>query len=88
MVHFVITGFGDFAGVHDNPSEAIAKTLPDYIQSRKKGLPDESEILICKPLKVSGQAVGQWLAKAAEEVQTHLESTAEVVWVSSHTLKL
>ena len=79
MVHFVVTGFGNFAGVHENPTEYIAKNLEDFLHSRKA---DGVEIFSCTPLKVSADAVQQWLVQAAEEVHSHLSATAEVVWVS------
>lgn len=81
MVHFVISGFGDFAGVHGNPTEYIAKNIEDFLHSRKKSLPNESKIFSCKPLKVSGEAVRQWLMQAAERVSEELPDTAEVAWV-------
>ena len=83
MVYFVITGFGNFAGVKDNPTEYIAKNIEDFIHARKKSLPDESQIYSSTPLKVSAEAVGQWLTQAAEEVHKTLPDTAEVVWVST-----
>ena len=83
MVYFVITGFGNFAGVKDNPTEHIAKNIEDFIHARKKSLPDESQIYSSTPLKVSAEAVGQWLTQAAEEVHKALPDTAEVVWVST-----
>ena len=81
MVFFVLTGFGDFAGVHENPTEHIVKDIEDFIRSRKKELPEEARILSCTPLKVSAIFVDDWLTQTAERVQRELPSTAEVLWV-------
>ncbi len=82
MVYFVITGFGNFAGVKDNPTEHIAKNIEEFIHARKKSLPDESMIYSSTVLKVSAEAVGQWLTETAEDVNKALQDAAEVVWVS------
>ena len=87
MVCFVLTGFGDFAGVHENPTEHIVKNIEDYIRSRKKDLPEEAKIFSSTPLKVSATFVGDWLAQAAERVQREAPSTAEVLWVRAYVTK-
>ena len=81
MVFFVLTGFGDFAGVHENPTEHIVKNIEDFIRLRKKELPEEARIFSSTSLKVSAVSVDDWLAQAAERVQRELSSTAEVLWV-------
>ncbi len=80
MVHFVITGFGDFAGVRDNPTEFIAKNIEGFLHKRKSS--DELKIFSSTPLKVSADAVQQWLVQEADQVHSELSNTAEVVWVS------
>ena len=79
MVNFVITGFGDFAGVRDNPTEFIAKNIEDFLHKRKSS--DEVKIFSSTPLKVSADAVQHWLVQEADQVHSELSSTAEVIWV-------
>ena len=87
MVYFVLTGFGDFAGVHENPTEYIVKNIEDYIRLRKKDLPEEAKIFSSTPLKVSATFVNDWLAQAAERVQREAPSTAEILWVRADVTK-
>jgi len=38
VTYFVVTGFGKFAGVDDNPSQALVQALQGYLKERGKGI--------------------------------------------------
>ncbi len=39
---FVVTGFKEFSGVKENPTEFIVKNLQDYLRVRGKPLPGDN----------------------------------------------
>ena len=39
---FVVTGFKEFSGVEENPTEFIVKNLQDYLRVRGKPLPGDN----------------------------------------------
>ena len=38
VTYFVVTGFGKFAGMDDNPSQALVQALQGYLKERGKGV--------------------------------------------------
>lgn len=77
-----VTGFKEFQGVSENPTEVIVNNLKDYVERR--GLPAGVTLGSCTVLQVAGVGALPQLYQTMESVisKTDAVSNSNVVWVS------
>lgn len=63
MVKVVLTGFGDFPGVANNPTNVLIKDIQRLRSSDRLVLPDGAELLDVTSLRVAAQDVRRWLGE-------------------------
>lgn len=78
---FVVTGFREFSGVKENPTEFIVNNLQDYLRVRGKPLPGGAEAVNFTALKVAGREVSDWLALAAKTISDGVPEESEIIWI-------
>ncbi|KAK9843535.1 hypothetical protein WJX81_007794 [Elliptochloris bilobata] len=79
VTYFVVTGFGKFRGVDQNPSQALVQALQAHIIERGKGIAGGAQVLVASILTVSAKYVDAWLAALVEELPQFISDTDELV---------
>ena len=79
-----VTGFKNFHGVSENPTETIISNLKEY--AKKKGLPKGLTLGSCSILETAGQgalaSLYQTLQSAIGGKDSESSTSGKIIWVS------
>lgn len=71
---FIVTGFGPFNGVPDNPTSILVKELPDYLQQSSSDIPDGDMLSACTEtmiIETSAEAVRQEIESLCQKLEPY-----------------